>query len=196
MNDDSDDENVKWTVKGYVIGVVLVLLQACCGIAAYVVLTGLIVAVPLKQPVFSIYIPIIITLSQLVGTFISVPLLQTMKLKFLTLAGGFSLALFNVLIGMFLTFFQKYNNFKNFGLTLVVLTIFSFLFCFGATLSATIGASLRYMMPPGAIMAGNVLHLIFVGITIIILFIDINTSIWVFSGLTLFFSILCALLMV
>ena len=46
------------------------------GIAAYVTQTGHVIAVTLQSPIFSIYTPIVITIAQLVGTFISVPLMQ------------------------------------------------------------------------------------------------------------------------
>ena len=88
------------------------------GIAAYVVLTGNIVAVVLNAPVFSIYVPIVITIAQLVGTLISVPLMRFVEWKSLTLVGGFALAFWNGLIGMFIYFFDHYSDFENYGLTL------------------------------------------------------------------------------
>ena len=84
----------------------LAIFQAMTGIAAYVTQTGHIIAVSLNSPIFSIYTPIVITIAQLVGTFISVPLMQFMEWITLTLIGGFTCALWNGLIGMFFWFYN------------------------------------------------------------------------------------------
>jgi len=64
-----------WRPKGLYIGFQLVVFQALTGITSYVTQTGHFVAVTLQQPIFGIYTPIVITIAQLIGTFISIPLL-------------------------------------------------------------------------------------------------------------------------
>ena len=82
------------------------MFQALTGIAAFVTQTGHIVAVSLDSPIFSIYAPIVITIAQLIGTFISVPLMQHMEWKTLIIIGGFGIAIWDGLIGMFFWFFR------------------------------------------------------------------------------------------
>ena len=101
----SFEKTITWNCKGYYIGFQLAIFQVMTGIASYVTQTGHFVAVTLQEPVFGIYTPIVITLSQLIGTFISIPLLQYLEWKSMVLIGGFAIALLNGLTGMFLYFF-------------------------------------------------------------------------------------------
>ena len=70
------DMQIVWTKKGIYLGFQLAIFQVTTGIASYVTQTGHVVSVALQQPIFGLYIPILITISQLLGTFISIPMLQ------------------------------------------------------------------------------------------------------------------------
>ena len=193
---------MKWTCKGYFIGFQLAIFQALTGIAAYVVLTGNIVAVVLNAPVFSIYVPIVITIAQLVGTLISVPLMRFVEWKSLTLVGGFALALWNGLIGMFIYFFDNDSDFTNYGLTLAVVTILAFLFTFGVTVGSSTWPYIQYMMPPNSVTVAQVLNWFLTGCTIVFLSVDINETgspvimIWVFCGSTFVLTVLNWIMMI
>ena len=172
------------------------------GIASYVTQTGHVIAVALKQPVFGIYTPLVITVAQLVGTFISVPLMQHLEWKSLTLIGGFTCALFNGLIGMFLYFFIEFEDFEEYGLTLAVVTILAFMFTFGVTVGSSAWPYASYMMPSGAITVAQVLNWIIAGVSIIAFSVDVNAEgnpiimIWVYAGVTFIISILNWILMI
>jgi hypothetical protein len=96
-----------WRPKGYYIGFQLAIFQALTGIASYVTQTGHFVAVTLQQPIFGIYTPIVITIAQLIGTFISIPLLEYLEWRWLTIIGGFALSILNALIGALLYLFDN-----------------------------------------------------------------------------------------
>ena len=100
------DAMTRWRPRGYYIGFQLAIFQALTGIASYVTQTGHFVAVTLQQPIFGIYTPIFITLAQLFGTLISVPLMQHLEWKTLTIIGGFLLSILNALIGALLYLFD------------------------------------------------------------------------------------------
>lgn len=166
------------------------------------VLTGNIVAVVLNAPVFSIYVPIVITIAQLVGTLISVPLMRFVEWKSLTLVGGFTLALWNGLIGMFIYFFDNDSDFTNYGLTLAVVTILAFLFTFGVTVGSSTWPYIQYMMPPNSVTVAQVLNWFLTGCTIVFLSVDINETgspvimIWVFCGSTFVLTVLNWIMMI
>lgn len=146
------------------------------GIAAYVTQTGHIIAVSLNSPIFSIYTPIVITIAQLVGTFLSIPLLRFLEWRSMTLIGGYSCALWNGLIGMFFYFFYKFSDFQNYGLTLGVVTILAFMFTFGVTVGSSAWPYASYMMPSGAILVAQVLNWLIAGATIIFFSVDVHST--------------------
>lgn len=57
--------------------------------------------VSFDQPVFGLYTPVLLTLSQLVGTLISVPMLKYIEWRYLTIIGGFALCVFNAITAVF-----------------------------------------------------------------------------------------------
>ena len=180
----------------------LAIFQAMTGIAAYVTQTGHIIAVSLDSPIFSIYTPIVITIAQLVGTFISVPLMQFMEWKTLTLIGGFTCALWNGLIGMFFWFYKEYTSFDEYGLTLGVVTILAFMFTFGITVGSAAWPYAGYMMPSRAILFAQVLNWLLAGCVIIFFSVDVHATgspsimIWIYCGVTFFLSCLFWILLI
>jgi MFS transporter, SP family, xylose:H+ symportor len=190
------DDNVKWTGKGYYLGFQIAVFQALTGIAAYVTQTGHVVSVTLSQPIFGLYTPIVITIGQLVGTFISVPMLQYIEWKSLTLIGGFSLSLLNALIGMFFYFYEEFEEFKPYALTFAVVLILAYMFTFGITVGSSVWPYVSYMMPSNAVLIAQVVNWILAGFTILSLSFDVNATsypyaaIWVFAGITFVLSVL------
>jgi len=172
------------------------------GIASYVTQTGHVIPVTLKEPVFGIYTPIVITISQLIGTFISIPLLQYLEWKSLTLIGGFSIALLNGLTGMFLYFYANYEDFAPYAMTLAVVCIMALLFTFGITVGSVSWPYASYMMPSNALVAAQVINWLLAGISIIAFSVDTNSTdspvimLWVYSGVTFVLSVLNWILMI
>jgi hypothetical protein len=67
---------IEWTRKGYAIGIILAVLQVMTGIASFVTQAGHVMATTFNQTYIGLYTPILITISQLVGTLVSVPMLK------------------------------------------------------------------------------------------------------------------------
>jgi len=86
---------------GYYLGFQLSIFQVLTGIASFVTQAGHVMSVSLQQPIIGLYTPVLITLSQLVGTFVSIPMLKYIEWRKLTLIGGFSIAFLDALIGLF-----------------------------------------------------------------------------------------------
>lgn len=106
-NNERVDKKIVWTKKGYYLGFQLAIFQVLTGIAAYVTQTGHVINVALEEPIFGLYTPILITISQLLGTLISIPMLRYIKWRTLTILGGFSLTFFNACSA---TFFYLYEH--------------------------------------------------------------------------------------
>lgn len=196
------EKSITWSCKGYFLGFQLSIFQVMTGIASYVTQTGHVIAVTLQEPIFGIYTPIVITLSQLIGTFISIPLLQYLEWKSLTLIGGFSIALLNGLTGMFLYFFSIYEDFAPYAMTLAVVCIMALLFTFGITVGSASWPYASYMMPSNAVVAAQVLNWLLAGISIIAFSFDTNANsspvimLWVYAGVTFVLSVLNWILMI
>lgn len=54
----------------------LSIMQVLTGIASFVTQAGHVMSASLNQPTIGLYTPVLITISQLVGTFVSVPMLK------------------------------------------------------------------------------------------------------------------------
>lgn len=96
-----------WTSKGTTIGIILSVLQVLTGIASFVTQAGHVMAYTFKQPTIGLYTPVLITISQLIGTFLSVPMLKYFEWRKMTLIGGFSLAFMDAMIGMLLYLYEQ-----------------------------------------------------------------------------------------
>jgi MFS family permease len=195
------DTTISWVCKGYYIGFQLGIFQALSGIASYVTQTGHVISVSLHNPTFGIYTPIVITIAQLIGTFISVPMLQFLEWKSLILIGGFSLAVLNGLIGMFFYFYDIYEDFQPYALTFAVVLIIAYMFTFGITIGSSVWPYASYMMPSGAVTFAQAISLKLAGLSIMAFSFDVSAMgnpyviIWVYAGLTLVFSVLNLILM-
>ena len=146
----------------------LAFLQALTGIASFVTQTGHVMTVALNEPIFGLYTPIVITICQLVGTFISVPLLYHLQWKTLTLIGGFTCALFNGSTGLFLFLYQNNQSFRPYGVTLTLMSIMMFMFTFGVTVGSSVWPYISYMMPSRSILFAQVFNWLLAGTSIIL----------------------------
>ena len=54
----------------------LSIFQVLTGIASFVTQAGHVMSISIDEPTIGLYTPVLITISQLVGTFISVPMLK------------------------------------------------------------------------------------------------------------------------
>ena len=171
------------------------------GIAAYVTMTGRVFAVALNQPLFGLYIPIIITIAQLLGTFISIPLLN-FELKWLNILGGFACGMFDLLAALFIVCFKKFDSFLDFGLPMTALMITAFMFTFGLTLGTTVGPYMSQMMPSGALWISQMINWVLIGVTLIAFSSNISSQgdpsimLWVYAGFTLTISVLNCIFMI
>lgn len=154
--------------------------------------------VSLQQPVFGIYTPILLTISQLIGTFISVPMLKYIEWRYLTIIGGFALAFFNAITAVFFYLYDVENeNFQEIAVTIAMICIMAFMFSFGITVGSSVWPYIGYMMPSNAVVVAQILNWLLSGVVIICF--SLNTAyyspqnpfimIFVFSGITLLLSI-------
>jgi heme/copper-type cytochrome/quinol oxidase subunit 4 len=107
---DLEESKITWTTKGYIIGFVLAVLQVLTGIASFVTQAGHVMASTFGQTYIGLYTPILITISQLIGTFVSVPMLKYFEWRKMTIIGGFTLAFFDAMIGMLLYLYDKFHK--------------------------------------------------------------------------------------
>jgi hypothetical protein len=177
----------------------LSIFQVLTGIASYVTQAGHVMTVALNQPVFGLYTPILLTISQLLGTFISIPMLTYIEWKNLTIIGGFALAIFNALTGLFFYLYDyDYETFGEYAITLAMITIMAFMFTFGITVGSSVWPYVSFMMPANAVVVAQVLNWLLAGFSIICFSFNINLTasknpwiiIWVYTGITFVFSIL------
>jgi uncharacterized membrane protein len=69
---------VPWTAKGYYLGFQLVVFQVMTGVISYMTQAGHVMTVTLGQPIFGLYTPFLVILSQLVGTLLSKQMIKHM----------------------------------------------------------------------------------------------------------------------
>lgn len=110
---DLDESKITWTTKGYIIGWVLAIMQVLTGIASFVTQAGHVLAFTFQQTQIGQYTPILITISQLIGTFVSVPMLKYFEWRKMTIIGGFAIAFFDAMIGMLFYLIEEYKNDNN-----------------------------------------------------------------------------------
>jgi predicted membrane protein len=121
-----------------------------------------------------------------------------MEWRKITIIGGFSLAVFDGLIGMFLYFFDQASNPENpntqeqtYMLLLTCIGIMGFMFTFGITLGSSVWPYIGIMMPPSGVTLALVINWILAGLSIIA-FSFVTASMknpyvmmWVYCGVTL-----------
>jgi uncharacterized membrane protein len=189
---------VEWTGRGYCQGFTLAIFQVLTGIVTYVTQAGHVMTVSFQQPVFGLYTPILLTISQLIGTLISVPMLKYIEWRYLTIIGGFALAFFNAVTAVFFYLYDEENsNFQEIAITMAMLCIMAFMFTFGITVGSSVWPYIGYMMPANGVVAAQVLNWFLSGASVVCF--SFNTSytatnnpyiiIFVFTGITLLLSV-------
>jgi hypothetical protein len=88
--------------KALVIGITLAISQQWCGIVSVVTQAGHVISLEFSQYDTQIgrYTPIVITLAQLLGTFLSIAVLKKYELKKSIIVGGFGLVFWLMLLGV------------------------------------------------------------------------------------------------
>lgn len=166
-----DDNKVVWTDKGYMIGIILSVLQVLTGIASFVTQAGHVIAFTFKSTSIGLYTPILITISQLVGTFLSVPMLKYFEWRKMTIIGGFSLAFLDAMIGMFLYLYEQQDpsntDAKDKILLVTCIAIMFFMFTFGMSLGSSVWPYISFMMPAKGMVVASVVNWILAGSSII-----------------------------
>jgi hypothetical protein len=165
-----EENKVTWTSKGYQIGLILSVLQVLSGIASFVTQAGHVMAFTFKQTTIGLYTPIVITISQLIGTLLSVPMLKYFEWRKMTIIGGFTLAFLDAMIGMLLYLYeqQKGNeNAQNYILLLTCIAIMAFMFTFGMSLGSSVWPYISFMMPSHGVMVASVVNWLLAGSSII-----------------------------
>jgi hypothetical protein len=160
---------VAWTSKGYAIGILLSIMQVLTGIASFVTQAGHVVAFTFNQSAIGLYTPVLITISQLVGTFVSIPMLKYFEWRKMTIIGGLSLAAFDALIGMLLYLYEQNNdqNTKDYIILVTCVCIMGFMFTFGATLGSSVWPYIGFMMPSSGVTVASVINWVLAGISIV-----------------------------
>lgn len=191
-----EEDQVQWSSKGYYLGFQLSIFQVLTGIASFVTQAGHVMSFSLNQPIIGLYTPILITISQLIGTFISIPMLKYIEWRKLTLIGGFSIAFLDALIGLFFYLYATYADWSEYSMVLSMISIMAFMFTFGVTLGSSVWPYISYMMPPKAITAAVVLNWVLAGLSIIGFSFTTATMgnpyvmMWIYCGVTFVLSVL------
>ena len=161
--------------------------------------------VALNQPAFGVYTPILLTISQLIGTLISVPMLKHIEWRYLTIIGGFTLAVFNAITGVFFYLFDIVDqNYKDMCMSISMISIMAFMFTFGISVGSSVWPYVGYMMPGSAVLVSQVINWLLSGIGIVCF--SLNTyyytsnnpfiTIFTFCGITFFLSIINGFMMI
>ena len=130
-------------------------------------------------------------------------MLTYIEWKNLTVIGGFALAFFNALTGLFF-YLYDYDKagFGPYAMTLAMISIMAFMFTFGITVGSSVWPYISFMMPGTAITIAQVLNWLLAGISIIAFSVNTNATsnpwimIWVYTGITFVLSILNWIMMI
>lgn len=155
-----------------------------------------------QQPTIGLYTPVLITISQLIGTFLSVPMLKYFEWRKMTLIGGFSLAFMDAMIGMLLYLYEQSDSTQNqdYILLLTCICIMIFMFTFGLSLGSCVWPYISFMMSPSGVTVASVVNWILAGCSIIAFSFVTNAmhSPWVmmfiYMGVTFLLTIVFAVL--
>jgi hypothetical protein len=145
-------------------------MQVLTGIASFVTQAGHVMAYTFGQTSIGLYTPVLITLSQLVGTFVSIPMLKYFEWRKMTIIGGFTLAFFDGMIGMLLYLYEQYHGdsaSQNYILLLTCICIMAFMFTFGMTLGSSAWPYVSFMMPGKGVAVALVINWLLAGCSII-----------------------------
>lgn len=164
------------------------------GIASFVTQTGHVIAFVLGANTVGMYTPIVITVCQLIGTFISIPLLRRYEWRNITLIGGFILCACDIIAGVL--FYQYYMyKWRSFALWVIMVVISIFMFTFGVTFGSSVWPYISYMMPSKHIQAALVINWILAGLSLVAF--SVVTAVmgnpfimlWVYGGITFILSV-------
>ena len=161
--------------------------------------------VALNQPAFGVYTPILLTISQLIGTLISVPMLKHIEWRYLTILGGFALAIFNAITGVFFYLFDVLDrDYQDMCMAISMISIMAFMFTFGISVGSSVWPYVGYMMPGSAVLVSQVINWVLSGAGIVCF--SLNTyyytsnnpfiTIFTFCGITFFLSIINGFMMI
>jgi hypothetical protein len=143
----------------------------------------------------------LITISQLIGTFISIEMLKYIEWRSLTLVGGFSIAFIDALIGLFFYLYANDNQWQ-YSIILSMICIMAFMFTFGMTIGSSVWPYIGYLMPSNGVTAALVVNWLLAGCSIIAFsFVTANMGnpwvmMWIYCGVTFVLSIFNAIFMV
>lgn len=186
-------------------GFELAMFQVLTGIVCYVTQAGHVMTVALDEPIFGVYTPILLTISQLIGTLISIPMLKHIEWRYLTIIGGFALAVFNAITGVFFYLYDILNqNYSEMCMAISMISIMAFMFTFGITVGSSVWPYVGYMIPGNALLVSQVINWLLSGVGIICF--SFNTYyytsnnpfiiIFTFAGITFVLSIINAFTMI
>lgn len=140
----------------------LALFQQFCGISSNVTQAGHVIS--FYNDIVGRYTPIIITLAQLLGTFVSIKLLKAFELKHLTLFGGLILTICNAALGVL--FYEFYSNAWRYSMQLSLTVLIAYMFTFGLTLGSTVWPYISLLLPQNLIKVATFLNWVSAGICI------------------------------
>lgn len=200
-----DESKITWTTKGYTIGWILAFMQVLTGIASFVTQAGHVLSYTFNQPYIGQYTPILITVSQLIGTFISIPMLKYFEWRKMTIIGGFAIAFFDAMIGMLFYLAEKYKNEGNtsglnYTTLMTCICVMFFMFTFGMTLGSSVWPYIGFMMPPLAVTVASIVNWLLAGLTIIAFYFVTYSMgspyvmLFIYCGVTFILSIVFAII--
>lgn len=141
------------------------------GIASFVTQAGHVMAFTFNQPSIGLYTPVVITIAQLIGTFVSVPMLKYFEWRKMTIIGGFTLATLDAIIAILFCLYEtRYNGdgtAQDYILLLSCISIMAFMFTFGTTLGSTVWSYISFMMPNKAVTVASVINWLLAGLSIV-----------------------------
>jgi MFS transporter, SP family, xylose:H+ symportor len=199
---EEEESRVVWTKKGIYLGFQLSIFQVLTGIASYVTQAGHVISVALQEPIFGLYTPILITIAQLIGTFISIPMLKYIEWRYLTIIGGFALVFWQTLSGLFFYLHQNSESFRPFSMTLCMVVIMCFMFTFGITVGSSVWPYISCTMSSRPILYAQILNWLLAGCSIMAFSFNVDSKgspwiiIWVYTGITLVLTVLNCIFMV
>jgi hypothetical protein len=125
-------------------------------------------------------------------------MLKHIEWRYLTIIGGFTLSVFNAITGVFFYLFDTLGEYQDMCMAISMISIMAFMFTFGITVGSSVWPYVGYMMPSNAVLASQVINWLLSGIGMVCF--SFNTYyytsnnpfiiIFVFSGITFFFSII------
>lgn len=111
------------------------------------------------------YTPVVITIAQLIGTFISIFLLRKFEWKNITIIGGFILSICCAALGVF--FYEYLVNKWEYSMILSMVFVSIFMLTFGLTFGSSIWPYITFLLPSRIVQGALVINWLGAGLTII-----------------------------